>query len=186
FHCVGDKAVADISRRGIHVEPGANGFRPRGVVAHQLNEAIGHLLARAAVDQFLLDAAKFGEFREDRPAAKRRDNIRCVADGGVRGDAGKTVGAATFQTDTQAGKWRRRTTRIFVNFHESRKCLADRFRYHPEFRSTLLLLEDYKRLRKLRIALLDLLEQDRDLRVLAAETQNGSPGDVRVMDVTGN
>ena len=151
-----------------------------------MNEAIGHFLAHAAIHQFLFDAAQFGKFRQDRPAAKRCQDIRRVADGRIGGDAGKTVGAATFQADAQMRKWCRRTVRILIHFHEPGERLADRFRHHPKLRSALLLLEHQERFRKLRITFLDLLEQNRDLRMLAAKAQNGGTGNVRVMNVTGN
>src|SRR5205085_12070887 len=50
FHRVGKQTVANVSRRRIHFEAGANGLCPSSVVAHELDEAICNLLPNTAVD----------------------------------------------------------------------------------------------------------------------------------------
>jgi len=72
---------------GFISKAGANGFCPRTVASHQVNKAVGHFLAIAAVDEFLLDAAQFRKLRKDASAAKRSEEIRSVPDGRIRGKA---------------------------------------------------------------------------------------------------
>jgi len=50
-------------------KPEPTAFCSRTVASHQVNKAVGHFLAIAAVDQFLLDAAQFRKLRKDASAA---------------------------------------------------------------------------------------------------------------------
>src|SRR6266568_4698313 len=107
-----------------------------------------------------------------------------MTDGGIRGEAGKTVGAATLEAE---GKLRKGGGLAFdfVSFDETEKGFADGLRNHGGFRSALLLLEDEKRLVEMTVPTLDLLEQNWNLRVLAAEAENRGARNVGMMDVAG-
>ncbi len=141
FHGVGQKSVAHISGRRIHVEAGAHGRGAGGIVAHQLNEAIADFFVLAAIDQFLLHAAQLREFRENRSAAQSGKQIGGVSDGGIRGDAGEAVGAPALQTDAQIGERSGSALRL-VGFDQPEKRLPDRVRHHCRLGTAALLLEN--------------------------------------------
>ena len=99
LHGIGEQAVANIAGRRIHLESGAHRLGARGIVAHQVHEALCNGLAGAAVDKFLLDAAQLWEFGKDAFSAERGDQVRGVTDGGVSGNSRKTIGASTLQAE---------------------------------------------------------------------------------------
>src|SRR5690348_10244983 len=107
-----------------------------------------------------------------------------MTDGGIRGEAGKTIGAAALQAE---GKLRKRGGLAFdfVGLDETEKGFANGLRNHRGFGSALLLLEDEQRLAEMGVTALDLLEEDRNLRVLAAKAENRGPHNVGMMDVAG-
>src|SRR5437867_401953 len=107
FHGVGKQSVLDISRRRIHFKAGANSFGARRVIAHELAEALGNFVRDATVDEILLDAAEFGEFRKDGTAAERVDDVGEMADGGIRGNPREAIRATAFESDGQGGEWSR-------------------------------------------------------------------------------
>ena len=182
LHRVGEQAVANISRRGIHFETGANGFRTGSVVAHELNEAVGDFFPHAAVDELLFCPAEFGEFGEDASAAERGEQVGGVADGGIRGEAGKAVGAAAFQAESELRK-RRGLAFRFVGFDKTEEGFANGLRKHCRFGSAFLLFENQNRFAAIRVAALDLLEEDGNLRVLATEAKNRGASNVGMMNV---
>ncbi len=184
LHGVGKQAVADVSRRRVHLEAGVDGFGAGGVVAHELHKFVGDFLPSAALDELLLDTTELWEFGEDAAAAEGGQKIGGMADGGIGGNAGEAVGAAALEAEAQLRE-RRGRARGLVGFHETEEGVANGFREHVEFRAHLLLLEDEQRLGKIRIAALELFDQHGHLRVLAAETQDRGAGDVGMMNVAG-
>src|SRR5215469_8350757 len=106
-----------------------------------------------------------------------------MPNGRIRRDAGESVGASALQSHTQLGE-RCRCALCLVRFDQSEKCLSNPLRHHCSFRTAALLLEDEQRLVKLWIALANFFTQNPDLRVLAAQTKNGSSGDVGMMNIT--
>src|SRR6266550_3646347 len=183
LHGVGEKAVTDISRRRIHLESGANGFRAGGVVPHELNESVRHFNSHAAVDQFLLHAAQFRKLRKNSSSAQHNEQIGRVPDGRIRGEAGKAVGAAALQAQRKV-RQRRRLPLGFVRFDQTQKRFADGARNHRGLRRTLLLLENQQWLVEMGIAARDLLLQYGDLCILATQAENRGAGYVRMVDVT--
>src|SRR5277367_4553941 len=142
-----------------------------------MDEAVGDFGARAAIDEVLFDAAEFGKFREDGAAAERGENIGSVTDGGIGGKAGKAVGASALEAHAEAGKRSGGALR-FVGFHQAEKCAANRFAEHGGFGAAVLLFDDDEGLSEIWISFVQFLAQNRDLRVLAAETENGGAGDI--------
>ncbi len=145
---------------------------------------MGDFFTDTAIDEFLLDAAKFGKFGENSLPAKSDEEIGGVADRGVGGEAGETVGTAAFEAEGELRQGRGLTDG-FVCFDEPQKGFPDGFRKHGRFGSAFLLLEDEKRLAEMRIATLYLFEQIGDLRMLTAQAENGCAGYVGMMNVTG-
>ena len=76
----------------------------RRVSLHEVKEALGKLIGGAAVDEFLLDAVKLGEFAEDGLAAEFAEQIGDVAESGIGGDAAETVGTSALQSDGERGE----------------------------------------------------------------------------------
>src|SRR5215467_4622056 len=107
-----------------------------------------------------------------------------MTDGGIGGKAGKTVRAAALQSESKVREGSGLALGV-VGFDETEKSLADGLGNHRGFGSALLLLEDEQRLAEMGVAALDMLEEDRDLRMLAAEAENGSTSDVRMVNITG-
>jgi hypothetical protein len=152
---------------------------------HQMDQAIRDFGARAAIDEILFDAAQFRKFRKDRPAAERRENIGRVTNRGIGGKAGKTVGASAFQSQTQARDWGAGALSL-IRFHQAEKCAANCLGKHGGFGAAVLLFDDHQGLIEIWIPLAQFLAQNRDLRVLAAETEHRCSGDVGMIDVTGD
>src|SRR5277367_4765682 len=142
-----------------------------------MDETVGDVGARAAIDEILFHATEFRKFREDGAAAERGENIGSVTDGGIGGKAGKTVRTSAFQAHAEAGKRSGGALR-FVGFHQAEKCAANCLAEHGGFGAAVLLFDDDEGLIKIGIPLAQLLAEDRDLRVLAAETENRSTGDI--------
>src|SRR5277367_1169459 len=140
-----------------------------------MDQAVGDFGAGAAIDEILFDAAEFRKFREDGAAAERCENIGSVTDGGIGGEAGKTVRAAAFQAYTQTGKRSGGALR-FVSLHQAEKRAANCFAEHGGFGSAVLLFDDDEGFIKMGIPLAQLLAEYRDLGVLAAETENRGAG----------
>src|SRR5271154_5521957 len=185
LHGVGEQAIADVAGRGIHVEAGADGFGTGGIVAHELDEAVGDIFSGAAIDKFLLDAAEFGKFGEDGPAAESGKHVGSVTDGGIGGNAGETVGAATLQTHAKARK-QCGLAHEFVGSDQPEESLLDGLGKHSEFRAALLLFEYEKWFGKIAIALSDLFAKDGDLGVLTSEAEDRGAGDVGMVKVAGD
>src|SRR5947208_3284793 len=74
---------------------------------------------------------------------------------------------------------------MMVGFRHGQERLPDGLGKHSEFRATLLLLENQQRLFEIRIAFEDRIAQKFNLRILAAETQYGGAGNIRMVNVTG-
>src|SRR5271155_4364042 len=150
-----------------------------------MDETVGDVGARAAIDEILFHAAEFRKFRKDGAAAERGENIGSVTDGGIGRKAGKTVGASAFQAHAEAGE-RSGGALSFVGFHQAEKCAANCFAEHGGFGAAVLLFDDDEGLSEIWISFAQFLTQNRDLRVLAAETENRGTGDIGMIDVTGN
>ena len=89
---------------GFISKPEKHGFRASGVVAHELDEAVGAGGVGAAVDEVLLHAAELRELGQDGAAAEGGEEVRDVADGGVGGDAGEAIRAAALECDGKVAR----------------------------------------------------------------------------------
>jgi hypothetical protein len=132
----------------------------------------------------LLHSAQLGKFRQDCFASQSCHHVRHPANGGIGGDPGKSIGPAALEPDGQCRK-RRRFALKTIGLDQPKKCLPDRLREHRRFQLALLLIEDEQRFGRPRIALVQLLLQNRNLRVLATQAQHRGSGHVGMMNVTG-
>ena len=82
-----------------------HGLGARGVGLHEVVEALGELVAGAAVDEFLLDAVELREFAEDGLAAEFAEEVGDVAEGGISGDAAEAVGTSALESDGECREW---------------------------------------------------------------------------------
>src|SRR6201993_4413195 len=108
-----------------------------------------------------------------------------MSNGGVRGEAGKTVGASALQSQTQAGK-RGACPAMLICLHQPQEGLSNRLQQHGGFRPPLLLPQNPQGLGKIGGAPAQLFPQDADLRVLTPQTEYRCSRYVRVMDVPCN
>ncbi len=145
----------------------------------------GNFRRDAAIDEFLLDPAKLGEFAQNRLAAYSYDQIRNLSDGWIRGYTGKAVRAAALEPHGKVSQWRRRAP-AHVDFDQPQKSLSNRFREHREFFAAALLFEDVKRLGEIGVPFSDFIAQHRHLGILAAQAEHRGAGNVRMMNVAGD
>src|SRR5436190_22364154 len=100
-------------------------------------------------------------------------------------DSREAVGASTLEPDAKIGE-RRGSTLSLVSFDQAKKSLANRLRHHRGFRAAALLLEHHQGLVELGIALTDVVAHERDLWMLAAQTQDSRPRNIGMMNVAGD
>src|SRR5262249_9416766 len=131
------------------------------------------------------DAAEFRKFGKNGAPSKRREQVGCVADRGVGGKSGETVGTTALQADTKTRK-RFIGAASVVGFHESEKELADGLRAHDLCGACLLLLENHQGLVEIRITFANFFAQNGNLSMLATEAEDCCSGHVRMVDVAGD
>src|SRR5260370_38273639 len=95
-----------------------------------------------------------------------------MANRGICGEAGKTVRAAALQSHAKLRK-RRIGAVTLVRLHQAEKRLANGFEKHFVFGASVLLLNDDQRLGGMGVSAANFIPQNRNLRVLAAPTDNG-------------
>src|SRR6202021_3632163 len=76
-----------------------DGLRSGSVITHELDEAIALGRIHAAIDKTLLHSAEFGKLRQDRLSAQGGHHVGDMPQCGIGRDAGKSVGAATLQSN---------------------------------------------------------------------------------------
>ena len=110
-------------------------------------------------------------------AAECGQEIRCVTDGWIGGDAGEAVGAAALDTDDEITQ-RAGFAHLLAGFCDRGKGGADGAGHHVALGCALLLLEDVERFVEARIQTVERILQQAHLRVLTAETENGGTRDI--------
>ena len=103
----------------------------------------------------------------------------------ICGKSGKTVGASALQSETQTRE-RRICPLALIGFHQTEKRVPNRLGQHGGFGATLLMLHDHQWLIKIRVTLAQLLLQNLDLCMLAAQTEYRCSRHVGMMEITRN
>src|SRR5581483_915718 len=99
--------------------------------------------------------------------------------------AGEAVRSATLQAHTKVGQLGR-APRGFVGFNQTVERALDCLREHRERGAALLLLQYHQWLIEFGVPPVNLFAQNINLRVLAAEAEQGRPGHIGMMNVARN